>query len=415
MTTKEDLCMSLKEAERLSVMRQMDKQYLTPRKASEELGISLKQLRRIRQRYLEEGESGLLSKKKGQPSKNKISSQDRQKALDLLKTTYTAFGPTLASEKLAERDGVQVSSETLRKWMIEEGLWTANRKREQRVYQRRPRRSRFGELLQADGSPHDWFEGRGEKCCLIHFIDDATSKITGAKFLPTETGDGYLDCLYQHLIKYGIPLGLYTDKHSIFRVNKEEIKKGVGITHVGRILKELGVQLICAHSPQAKGRIERSNGVLQDRLIKEMRLAGIKTIEEANAFLPGFLESHNKRFEKLAASPEDAHKALKSKRDLEKIFARRVQRKLSKNLTFQYQGVLYLIETKTPNRLRHTAVTVFISNDKKITVECEGKVLKHKIWEERAYEQPPILDSKELAVAWVDKKQKKPSKHHPWR
>jgi hypothetical protein len=396
-------------------MRQIDKKDLTARKASEELGISLKQLRRVRKRYLAEGAAGLISKKKGQPSGNKIRVAVRNKVLGLLRLKYVGFGPTLASEKLLERHQIQLSEETLRKWMIQEGIWVSRKKKDKRIYQRRPRRSQFGALLQGDGSHHDWFEGRGEKCCLIHFIDDATNEITSGKFSATETTEAYLTCLKEHLERYGRPLGFYVDKHRTFKVNREELKKGVGITHFGKVLKELDIALICAHSPQAKGRIERSNGILQDRLIKEMRLERISTIKQANVFLPGFLEKHNKRFRKEPTNPENAHRAMRQKDDLERIFARKDKRKLSKDLTFQHHGILYLIKTKTPNRLRYASVDVLWMDNQPIKVECNGKQLKYKVFEERVYEQPPVLDSKEIGVAWVSKKPRKPARYHPWR
>jgi Winged helix-turn helix len=415
MATEEKMRMSVKEAGRLGIMRQMDKKNLTPRKAAEELGLSLKQLRRVRKRYLAEGKTGLLSKKRGQISGNRISEKTRDKAISLVRAKYTDFGPTLAREKLLERHKFRLSRETLRNWMIQEGIWVSRKKKEKRVYQRRPRRSQFGALLQGDGSHHDWFEGRGEKSCLIHFIDDATNEITSGKFSATETAEAYLVCLREHLEQYGRPLGFYVDKHGTFRVNREELKKGVGITHFGKVLKELDIELICAHTPQAKGRIERSNGVLQDRLVKEMRLEGISTIEEANSFLPGFFEKHNKRFRKEPTNPENAHRAMRQKDDLERIFARKDKRKLSKDLTFQHHGTLYLIETKTPNRLRYASVDVLWMDNQPIKVECNGKQLKYKVFEERAYEQPSVLDFKEIGVAWVSKKLRKPARYHPWR
>jgi Winged helix-turn helix len=415
MATEEKLRMSVKEASRLGIMRQMDKKNLTPRKAAEELGLSLKQLRRVRKRYLAEGEAGLLSKKRGQASGNRISEKIRDKAISLVRAKYADFGPTLACEKLLERHKFQLSRETLRNWMIQEEIWVSRKKKNKRVYQRRPRRSQFGALLQGDGSHHDWFEGRGEKCCLIHFIDDATNEITSGKFSATETTEAYLKCLREHLEQYGRPLGFYVDKHGTFKVNREELKKGVGITHFGKVLKELDIELICAHSPQAKGRIERSNGILQDRLIKEMRLEGISTIEEANIFLPEFLEKHNKRFRKEPTNPENAHRAMRQKDDLERVFARKDKRKLSKDLTFQHHGILYLIETKTPNRLRYASVDVLWMDNQPIQVECNGKQLKYKVFEERVYEQPSVLDSKEIGVGWVNKKPRKPARYHPWR
>lgn len=413
---KETLEMSIEEAERLGVMKQIDKKILTVKKGGEELGISLRQMKRIRKRYLEEGEQGLVSLKRGVPSNRKIPEETRQKVLDLLKTVYFGFGPTLASETLALRDNLVFSAETLRYWMIEEGLWQPKRKKECKIYQRRARRSRFGELLQGDGSPHDWFEGRGEKCTLLQFVDDATSKTTVARFEPVETTEGYLKLLESHLQRYGRPLGFYVDKHSVFRVNREELKKGTGITHFGRVLKELDIELICAHSPQAKGRVERKNGLLQDRLVKAMRLEGISTIEEANAFLPGFVDELNERFGKLPASSEDAHRALRPQDDLERIYYRKEQRKLSKDLTFQYCGVLYFIETNSPNRLKHATVEVLSDGKNDIQVMYHGTQLQYMRWNKTVYEKPDILDCKEIAAnTWLTKKKPKPSRSHPWR
>src|SRR5271163_1541685 len=195
MLTEEKLRMSVKEAGRLGIMRQMDKKDLTPKKAAEELGLSLKQLRRVRKRYLTEGEAGLLSKKRGQVSGNKIPEKIRDKVISLLRAKYIDFGPTLACEKLLERHKLQLSRETLRNWMTEEGIWVSRKKKDKRVYQRRPRRSQFGALLQGDGSHHDWFEGRGEKCCLIHFIDDATipRAVRKLEFGQRESSRGSID------------------------------------------------------------------------------------------------------------------------------------------------------------------------------------------------------------------------------
>lgn len=413
---KEKLKMSIKEAERLGIMRQIDKKALTIKGASEELALSARQVKRIRKRYREKGEEGLISQKRGQASHRKIADEIRRQVIGLMKTNYLNFGPTLAAEKLKEREKIQLSAETVRKWLIEEGLWKGKRRKEARVYQRRSRRSRFGELLQGDGSPHDWFEGRSDKCTLLLFVDDATSKTTAARFVPSETTEGYLRLLRKHLKRYGRPQALYVDKHSVFRVNREEIKKGVGITHFGRVVKDLGIELICAHSPQAKGRVERKNAVYQDRLIKEMRLRGINTMEEGNAFLPEFLEEMNQRFGKEPAEAKDAHRPLRARDDLDRIYARQEPRKLSKNLTFQYRGVLYQVQTKTPQRLKYGAVQVFWRKGLPIEVEYKGAKLDYQVWSETAYEQPKILDNKELeAKNWTSRKPKKPGKHHPWR
>jgi len=282
--------MSIKEAGRLSVMRQIDKQVITLHKASEELGLSLRQAKRIRKRYRQEGILGLISKRRGKISPNRIDPKLKEEVMKIMgKKEYSGFGPTFMMEKLRQRHGYYLSDETLRKWMIECGLWEAKKGKIRRVYQRRVRRARFGELLQGDESRHDWFEGRGNECTLVLFVDDATSQLTAARFVEAETTNGYQEILEEHLGKYGRPLGLYVDKHSIFRVSREYSGMKESETHFGKVLKELDIELICAHSLQAKGRVERANGVLQGRLIKEMRLKGINRIEEANQFLPGFI------------------------------------------------------------------------------------------------------------------------------
>jgi hypothetical protein len=413
---KETLKMSLKEAERLAIMKQTDKNILNIREASKELGVCLRQTKRVRKRYVIQGAEGLISLKRGRKSNRKIDTQIKNKVIGLVKSKYSDFGPTFACEKLKEVHNIKISDETLRKWLIEEGIWKPKKQRKGKVYQRRERRSRFGELVQGDGSPHDWFEGRSEKCTLLQFVDDATSRTTVALFMPTETTNGYLELLKEHLNKYGRPLAFYVDKHSVFRVNREELQKGIGITHFGRVVKELEIELICAHSPQAKGRVERKNGLFQDRLIKEMRLRGINTIEEGNNFLPEFLEDINRRFEKEPANREDAHRNLRPKDELERIFARKETRKLSKNLTFQYKGTLYMLETKTPNRLRGATLDIICKEGKPIELEYKGKGLKYKKWTETIYEKPKVLDYKEIALnQWATKTNTTPRKNHPWR
>lgn len=408
--------MSIKEANRLSVMKQIDKRLLSIRKASEELGVSLRQAKRIRKRYLAEGEEGLISRHLGKISPNRIDPQKRKRVMKILqREEYAGFGPTLAREKLQQRHGHNQSDETLRKWMIQEGLWKAKVQKERKIYQRRIRRSRFGELLQGDGSRHAWFEGRGEECTLVIFVDDATSRLTVGRFVPAETTEAYQQILEEHLSKYGRPLGLYVDKHSIFRTSRENSEAKETETHFGRVLRELDIELICAHSPQAKGRVERANGVLQDRLIKEMRLRNISTIEKANQFLPLFIEEYNQKFGKEPRDAEDAHRPLREKDDLERIFSHRSTRKLSKSLSFQYEGVIYQMEPTCRNRFRHTHVTILARPGKPIVVESGGREHAYRKYEEIPHSKPRVLDSKELEAHWLSRQTRKPGHHHPWK
>ena len=396
--------MTIKEAERLSIMKQVALKKLKQREASESLGLSLRQTQRLIRSYSEEGPQGLISKRRGKANIRKMSMEKKLKIVATVREKYPDFGPTFASEKLREEENILVSRETLRKLMIEEGIWRAKKKKEKKVHQRRARRSREGELVQADGSYHDWFEGRAPKCCLIQFVDDATSKILYAKFCEWESKNNYFACLEEYLKKYGKPQGLYVDKHSVFRVNREEIKKGEGVTDFHKALKSLRIELICANSPQAKGRVERKNGVLQDRLIKEMRLRKISSVEEGNRYLKeDFIESHNKKFGKAPADSQDGHTPLNTKEELEKILATRGERSISKNLTIQYNNQLYQLKTNMPNRMRYKKVTTIEKTGKALIIEYQGKEVPYTIWEEHKYLGPEVIDDKQLESRWARK------------
>ena len=407
--------MTMKEASRLSIMKQIDKKVLSIDEASQELNLSPRQVKRLRKRYKSLGDQGLISKRRGRPNVRRFPDELKKRVLELMKDPIReGWGPTFACEKLASMDQLHLSRETLRLWMIEEGLWENKQKRERKVHQRRTRRSCFGEMLQGDGSPHDWFEGREEKCSLLIFIDDATSLLTSGKFFPSETTEGYLQILESHLQTYGRRSALYVDKHSIFRKNQKEISNGDLQTHFGKVLKELNITLICAHSPQAKGRVERANSTLQDRLVKEMRLKGISTIEEANEYLPEFMVDFNKKFGREPAENKDAHRPLLEGTDLERIFARKATRKLSKELSFSYEGVIYHLKTQNPNRVKKTHVEIFSRPNKPLIVELDGVSQNYAKWDEAAYKRTPVMDNKQIEVLWKPLPPK-PSKRHPWR
>jgi transposase len=388
--------MTFKEAERLSIMKQIGNKNLRQREASEQLNLSLRQTQRLVRSYRLEGANGLISKRRGKPNSRKLAVEQKEKIIGLILEKYTDFGPTLAAEKLEQKDKIKISREALRKLMIDKGIWQAKKKKEKRTYPRRTRRSRLGELVQADGSYHDWFEGRGERCCLIQFVDDATSRILYAKFCSWESKNNYFDCLEEYIKLNGKPQGIYVDKHGVFKVNREQVKKGERITAFHKALKKLKIELICANSPQAKGRVERKNGVLQDRLVKEMRLRGISSMEEGNNYFPEFIEVHNKQFGKKPANPNDAHRPLRKEEDLEKILATHIERTLSKNLSFQYDNILYQLETNTPNRLRYKKVNVISRDGKQLIVEYQGNEMKYTTWEDIEYKGPKVIGSKEL-------------------
>jgi hypothetical protein len=411
-----ELTMSLKEADRLTVVKRLGSKELDVGEAAKELGISPRQMKRIRKRYKENGVKGLLSLRKGKPSANRIPTIVRKKALDLIRKHYPDYGPTLAVEKLREKHKLKISKETLRQLMIVEGLWKGKKRKEKKAHPRRTRRSRLGELIQIDGSYEYWFEDRGKKCCLIVFIDDATSRIMLMRFCRTETSEDYLKMLRTYIERYGRPQALYSDKHSIFRVTRKELHgEGKWTTRFHEVLKSLNIELICAHSPQAKGRVERANGTLQDRLIKELREMGICSSEEGNKFLDEYTKVYNEKFSVEPSSPEDAHQHILPSHKLEYMFMLKEQRKLSKDLSFQYKNEIYQIETSKVYSLWGKQVDVFES-DGEVKMVLQGeKPLKYYKWKEKIVEPAEIIDVKELETRWSERKTRKPANRHPWR
>ena len=279
--------MSNREITRLEVMQRLKEKRLTQKEAARMLGITSRQVKRLFRAYKAQGAGGLVSRRRGKLSNNRLDAEIIQEAIDLIYERYRDFGPTLAHEKLTEVHGLRLSRESVRRVMIEEEIWKPKKARKPAVHPRRERRACFGELVQIDGSDHAWFEGRGAKCTLLVFIDDATGKLLELWFVPEETFFAYCEAARHYFERYGKPVAFYSDKHGIFRVNQPQtIGKGQGLTQFGRAMQELDIQILCANSPQAKGRIERANQTLQDRLVKEMRLRGISDMEAGNAYLP---------------------------------------------------------------------------------------------------------------------------------
>lgn len=283
------LLMSKRERDRSHVVRQAMECGLSQQEAAERLGIGVRQFKRLVRAWKQDGASGLVSRQRGHPSHNRLEAEQRTRIAALLAEKYEDFGPTLASEKLRELEGIAVSRETVRHMQIGAGLWKPKRRRARRVFQTRQRRPRYGELVQIDGSPHAWFEDRGPRCTLIVFIDDATSRLMALHFVPSETTRSYLETLRDYILNHGRPLALYSDRHGIFRVNAKEAESGDGKTEFGRVVERLEIASIQAGTPQAKRRVERSNQTLQDRLVKEMRLRNISSMEAGNTFAASFI------------------------------------------------------------------------------------------------------------------------------
>jgi transposase InsO family protein len=404
------IAMSRKEIDRMHVLRELDAKRITVSEATQLMRLTRRQVFRLLRRYRQDGPGALVSRRRGRPSNRSYPAVVRTEALALIKSNYADFGPTLAAEKLAERHGLQLGVETLRQWMLMDGIWKDRKQRLPRVYQPRYRRECAGELIQIDGSEHWWFEGRGPRCTLLAFIDDATSRIMHASFVPTESTFAYFRATRAYLERHGKPVAFYSDKHAIFRVNSKQAKGGDGMTQFGRALDELNIAIICAHAPQSKGRVERCFGTLQDRLVKELRLAGVDTPGAGNMFLPGFLEAHNQRFGRAPFSGRDAHRPLSEGDDLTEIFAWKEGRTVSTNLTLQYDQTLFILEPNEGTRpLARQRVTVIDYPDGRLAIKHKGRDLPYRVFDKRQrVNQAAIVENKRLGpvLAYIAERQK---------
>ena len=414
------ITMSNKELTRAELMQRLVDKRIKQHQAATMLGLSIRQVKRLLRAYRSTGTAGLISKQRGLPSNHQLSPNIKLKAKRLLQSRYPDFGPTFAQEKLAELHNLKLSVETIRKIMIECGLWQSRAARKPQLHQLRERRSCLGELVQIDGSPHDWFEGRAQRCSLLVFIDDATGRLLHLHFAQAETTFAYFDATSQYLPSHGRPLAFYSDKFSVFRPTQREILKGEAITQFARAMKELDIEVICANTPQAKGRVERVNQTLQDRLVKELRLRRICSIEQANTYLPQFIEGFNKKFARVAANEANAHRPLLATHDLKQILVVKEARVLSKNLEISYDRVIYQVVTKRPTyTMRRARVEVCQNSRSEITILYKGKKLEYRI-HHRKQRQSEVKDSKQIAAEGfkpVNKGRKKyvPRADHPWR
>jgi hypothetical protein len=338
------LSMSKQEFSRLDVLLRVQSGRLRVSDACVLIGLRRRQVFRLLRGLKQDGAASLLSKRRGKPSNHRLPAEVRTLALSIVRERYSDFGPSLAAEKLAEHHGCSVSRETLRGWMIAEGLWQDRRHRLPAPHQPRRRRDCLGELVQIDGSEHAWFEDRGPPCTLLAFVDDATSRLMELRFAASESAFDYFRTTRAYLEAHGKPVAFYSDKHGIFRVNRKEAVGGDGVTQFGRALLALNIDIICANSPQAKGRIERAFGTLQDRMVKELRLAGISSIAAANAWLPGFIAAYNTRFGRDPANAKDLHRPLAQADDLDEILAWREERTVTRNLTLHYDRMMLLLD-----------------------------------------------------------------------
>nr|WP_284504603.1 ISNCY family transposase [Caballeronia sp. ATUFL_M1_KS5A] len=400
MSEIETITMTMREVDRLKVVEAVVDGRLMTWRAAERLGMSRRQVERLANRYRAEGDAGLISKRRHRPSNHQLPDDTLCRALALIHERYADFGPTLACEKLRECHGLTLSKETVRHLMIEAGLWVPRRQRPPKVYQPRARRSCLGELIQIDGCEHRWFEERAPQCTLLVYVDDATSRLMQLHFTQTESTFSYFEATRAYLERHGKPIAFYSDRASVFR-SVVAHKTGRSVTHFGRAMFELNIDTLCANSSPAKGRVERAHLTLQDRLVKELRLRGISTVAEANAYAPRFMADYNARFAKPARRAFDAHRPLRDDEKLDEVLTWREQRRVTKTLTVQYDRVLYLLDDTDENRaLIHRYIEVWEYPDGRVALRAAGRVLPYREYDRLTeVDQGAIVEHKRLSHA----------------
>lgn len=399
--------LTMEELERLEVLTQLAERRMSQRRAAERLGLGTRQVRRLVRRFAADGAAGLASRQRGRTSNRRLSAATQERALALVRERYADFGPTFAQEKLTELHGLMCSVETLRGWMIAAGIWVPRTQRTRRSYPPRLRRACLGELVQLDGSDHDWFEDRGPRCTLLVYVDDATSRLMELGFADVESTFDYFRATRRYLERHGKPMAFYSDKLSVFHVAKSDrAQGGRGVSQFGRALRDLNIDSICANSPEAKGRVERANGTLQDRLVKELRLRGLNDPVSATPFLPLFMADYNARFAQPPRVAYDAHRPLRPDEDLDQIFTWQETRQLSRQLTVNYKRDLYVVEDSLENRrLRGTTVVISEDAQSRVTIHAHGRVLAARRFAKDHAELDPgtVVEHKHLdgAFAWI--------------
>jgi transposase InsO family protein len=422
--TEERIELSQRERDKLKILHELERHQIRQYEAAKRLGLSTRQIRRLQARLKNEGDRAVVHRLRGVPSNRKISPEKEREALELLKSRYADFGPTLASEHLG-REGYKVSRETVRKWMVREALWKPKPLRVKAIHVWRERRSSFGELVMMDSSEYRWLENRGPELQLIAMIDDATSRIWG-RFTEHDTTEENMRTLEGWLRRHGRPLALYTDRGSVFHVNRkpnvsEQLQgQQKPLTQFGRAMRELDIRFLAARSPQAKGRIERLFGTLQDRLVKEMRLQKIDTIEKANRFLENvFIPAWEKRFTVMARNPVDAHQPLGKEHRLESIFSIRKPRDVSADYTVSWDGKKWAIaRSDVTAGLRGARIEVELRLDGSLWGRYRNSFLALK---QCARPTPVLVETSsglrpsEVSTKIKPKKKCIPPPDHPWR
>jgi len=408
MAREDMIMMHQREVKRLHVIRKVLERVIKQVEAAEILSLSGRQIRRIVKRIRREGDRGIVHQSRGRPSNRRVADKVKDKVIRLYRAQYKDFGPTLASEKLSERDGIGVSDETLRRWLLEAGDWKRSRKG-RRHRQWRERKHHYGEMVQIDGSHHAWFEERGPGCVLMGYIDDATGKVF-ARFYTYEGSLPAMDSFKRYSKKYGLPIKVYLDKHTTYKSTakqtiQDELDQVEPLSQFERALKELGVEVLHAHSPQAKGRIERLFRTFQDRVVKEMRLRGIRTLEEANQFLEEYLPLYNRRFSVCPKGKDNFHRPLPKGLVLDTILCIKTERSLRNDFTVAHNRKLYQVE----DTVKASKLMVQERVDGSMIMTHQGRSLRFKEITERPVREKPGV------VLMRTRKPYIPPADHPWR
>jgi len=409
--------MTQADRDRLVALKKAKKKLLTQREAAEDLGVSVRQVQRLLYALKKGGDKAVQHGLRGKPSNRRIEESIEQEAVKIMSAPiYKGFRPTLAAEYLAGMHQIKASKETVRQWMIRGKLWSVKKEKVKQVHQWRPRRSRFGALVQWDTSDHDWLEGRGERIYLIAMIDDATSRLF-AQFVRHDSTEENMRHLWSYLEKFGRMLAVYTDKASIFQTAEKHKRDEPGVekdamemppTQIGRALQELGITWIAAHSPQAKGRVERNFLTAQDRLVKGMRVAGVTTLEQANEYLTNdYLVWWEREMTVEAANPDDAHRPLDKSHNLAASLSHVETRQVRDDYTLRWDGKLYQIARQSVTTgLRRANVRVEERLDGSIAVRYRDQYLKVRLCEQEPVPAP--------VKGTQSKPARKPAKHSDW-
>jgi transposase len=415
--SEELIQMSRTEMERLRILHRFLDHQLRQKKAAELMGVTDRHVRRLVKRVREEGDSGIIHRSRGRPSSRRIPEARQRQTLELVRNRYRDFGPTLAVEKLWEHETIRVSRETLRQWMVQEGLWRVRSRRGRKIYQWRERKHHRGEMIQMDGSHHDWLEGRGPELVLMGYVDDANNEFFG-RFYEYEGIYPAMDSFQCYIEQYSIPTSVYLDRHSTYKTTREpsveEALRGEqALTQFARALSELGIKLIYAHSPQAKGRIERIFETLQDRLIKEMRLAGISTAKEANRFLQTYLPRFNHQFGKIPLGKSNLHRPIPKDLRLQDIFCIKESRHIAQDYTVRWKNRTFRIQ-KPRLTMKRQRLVVLEQFDGTIRMKFHRKEVAFvevtdKIPRPAAQTTTPARTERSRSSPYI------PPPHHPWR